>query len=130
VLQRSAHAVLGGAMVAMLWPGGPGWLTLTVSAVAGVWFLGTAVVRRRPADLHHTAMAAAMVWMAAMPAAACHGSAGSVAGAVAGAVASYFLLAAAPFLTGAFRGRPQPVGATLASLGHAAMSLAMAAFLA
>ncbi len=125
MLHRGAHALLGGAMVAMAWPAVPGRLTLAVSAVVAVWFLGTAAVRRRPADLHHAAMAAVMVRMATMPHASCHDSARPVAGAVAG----YFLLAAAPFITAPFRSSRLRAGATLGSLGHAAMSLAMAAFL-
>jgi hypothetical protein len=137
-------------MAAMWFPAVPGWLTLAVSAAAGAWFLGSAAAHRRAGDLHHAAMAAAMVWMATMPRVSCHGAAGPVAG----AVASYFLLAAAPFLTGPFRCAPRRAGATsgatlgssgatlgssgatlgssgatLGSLGHAAMSLAMAGFL-
>jgi hypothetical protein len=125
VLHRTAHSLQGAAMVAMAVFGGPGWLTLAVSAAVGVWFLGTAALQRRPAELHHAAMAVAMAWMATMPATGCHSNTGPVAG----AAAAYFLLAAAPFLTGPFRTTPRRTGATLGSLGHAAMSLAMAALL-
>lgn len=124
-LQMGAHALMGVAMVAMVWPGTPGWLCLAVCAPAAVWFLGSALIRRRPVDLHHVAMAAAMVSMAAMPhgSSPCHGGTGPVAG----AAAAYFWLAAAPFLTAPFRtgSRFSPFG----SLGQAAMSLAMAVFL-
>jgi hypothetical protein len=124
-LHTGAHALLGAAMVAMVCPTAPGWLCLAVSTPVAVWFVGTAVLRRRPIDLHHALMAAAMVWMAAMPhgPVPCHGGTGPVTGAVAG----YFWLAAAPFLTAPFRTGSR--GPVLGSLSHAAMSLAMAVLL-
>ncbi len=130
-LSGAAHAAVGVAMVAMLWPAIPGWLSLTVLAPTAAWFLGTAVARRRPVDVHHAVMAACMVWMAATPGMAampttapCHGGTGPVTGAAAG----YFLLAAAPFLATGLRVGPR--GPVLPSLSHGAMSLVMAAILA
>jgi hypothetical protein len=128
-LSSAAHAVVGLAMVAMLWPAVPGWLSLAVLAPTAVWFLGLAVTRRRPADVHHAVMAACMVWMAATPAmsptmALCHGGTGPVTGAAAG----YFLVAAAPFLATPLRVGPR--GPVLPPLSHGAMSLAMAVILA
>jgi Domain of unknown function (DUF5134) len=123
-----AHASLGAAMVAMAVPAVPGWLPPAVSAPAALWFLGAAAVTRRPADIHHAVMAAAMVWMAVMPpgSAACHETAGPVAG----AAAAYFWLAAAPFLTAPFRTAHVRIGRRLlGSLSHAGMSLAMATLL-
>jgi len=78
-----------GRRTRMAVPGGTG--------PVGVWFLGLAAARRRPADVHHAVMAVCMAWMAAMPAmplmpGPCHGGAGPVAG----AAASYFLLARRP----------------------------------
>jgi hypothetical protein len=124
-LHKGAHALLGLAMVAMAWPAVPGWLSLAALAPVGVWFLGLAAARRRPADVHHAVMAVCMAWMAAMPAmplmpGPCHGGAGPVAG----AAASYFLLAAAPFLAAPLRTGPR--GPVLGPLGHGAMSLGMA----
>jgi hypothetical protein len=138
-LRAGAHALMGIAMLAMVWPAVPGWLCLAASAGAAVFFLGTALSRRKLVDLHHVAMAFVMVWMAAMPQGPvpCHGGAGPVAGpwagAVAGAAAGYFWLAAAPFLVAPFRigSRDRVLGSrsTGGSLGQAAMSLAMAVFL-
>jgi hypothetical protein len=124
--RAGAHALLGAAMVPMAWPAVPAWLSLAALAPAAVWFFGSAAVRRRPADVHHAVMAAAMVWMAAMPLGPvpCHGGTGPVAGAAAG----YFLLAAAPFLTAPLRTRP--CGPVLPPVGHGLMSLAMAVLLA
>jgi hypothetical protein len=131
-LRTSAHALLGMAMVPMAWPAVPGWLRLAAVAPAATWFLGQAAVRRHLADVHHAAMAACMVWMAAMPSTtamppmpgSCHPGGGQVTGAAAG----YFLLAAAPFLAAPLRtGKRGPV---LGSLGHGAMSLGMAVMLA
>jgi hypothetical protein len=124
-LRAGAHALMGVAMVAMVWPAAPGWLCLVFGTPAGVWFLGTAAIRRRPVDLHHAVMAAAMVVMAAMPhgSSPCHGGTGPVTGAAAG----YFWLAAAPFLTAPFRTGSR--FSAFGSLGQAAMSLAMALFL-
>jgi hypothetical protein len=131
-LNKSAHALLGLAMVLMVWPAVPGWVSLAALAPVATWFLGQAAVRRQLADAHHAVTAACMVWMATMPAPAtmpllpgsCHPGTGPVAGAVAG----YFLLAAAPFLAAPLRtGQRGPV---LGSLGHGAMSLGMAVVLA
>src|SRR5690242_9517414 len=115
-------------MVAMVWPGVPGWLGLAVAIPAAAWFLGTAAVRRRPADVHHAVMAAAMVWMAVMAlgSAACRATPGPVEGVAAG----YFWLAAAPFLAMPFRTAPVRTGGALfGSLANAAMSVAMALLL-
>jgi hypothetical protein len=131
-LHKGAHVLLGLAMVPMVWPVVPGWLSLAVAVPVAAWFVGLVALRRRPADVHHAVMAGCMAWMAAMPAATamssmpgpCHGATGPVTGAVAG----YFLLAAAPFLAAPFRiGQRVRV---LGPLGHAAMSLGMAALLA
>ncbi len=122
-LRTGAHALLGAAMVAMAWPAVPGWMSWAALVPAAAWLLGATVTGRRPADVHHGVMAAAMLWMAAMPmrSASCHGCTGLLAGAAAG----YFLLAAAPFLTAPLRRR----GPVFAPLCHGAMSLAMAALL-
>jgi hypothetical protein len=125
-LHNGAHALLGLAMVPMVWPAVPGWLSLAALAPVGAWFLGLAAVRRRLADVHHAVMAACMVWMAAMPPmpGLCSGGTGPVADAAAG----YFLLAAAPFLIAPLRTGPR--GRVLGPLGQGAMSLAMAVLLA
>lgn len=131
-LNNSAHALLGLAMVPMVWPAVPGWVSVAAVVPVATWFLGQVAVRRQLADAHHAVMAACMVWMAAMPApttmpflpGSCHQGTGPVAGAAAG----YFLLAAAPFLAAPLRiGQRGPV---LGSLGNGAMSLGMAVVLA
>jgi uncharacterized protein YqgC (DUF456 family) len=131
-LHNGPHALVVLAMVAMVWPVVPGWLSLAVLAPVAVWFLGLAVARRRPADVHHAVMAACMAWMATMPdtPAMSHSPAHhhQGMGAVAGVAASYFLLAAALFLTTPLRTGTR--GPVLGSLGHGVTSLATAFLLA
>jgi hypothetical protein len=124
------------------------WLQTALFGCAVLWFGivspdPTARLRAgRLAGLHHALMAAAMIWMViAMPAAMhmgpkpggqtissmSHPAIPAVVPAVSVLLAAYFALAVVPWLTGAIgSGRP---ASNKYAVGHAAMSVGMAAML-
>jgi hypothetical protein len=154
-ISSAAHVLVGGAMIAMLWPWGgivPGGLEITVFAVTAAWFFRLGTVPRpapRWPDLHHAIMAVAMIWMTlAMPATELpvtgmaghrHGDLPSSVGMptlllLAGVVlAGYFLLAVVPWLSRATldlratgaAGTPRRHRHAFEAAGHALSSAAM-----
>jgi hypothetical protein len=120
---NAAHALMGVAMVGMLWSWGmavPGWLEAPVLGTVAICFL-----RRTGADsLHHALTAATMTWMvAAMSTAGMPASGGGLMAVLGVPLAGYFLVSG-PLWMVLRRNR-----ARLDALSHAAMSLGMAGVL-
>jgi hypothetical protein len=103
-LSDAAHALLGVAMIAMIWSRTAvvvsGWFPAAAFASAAAWFLGRAWTAARwspyhaRANLHHTVMAASMAWMAiAAPATPMPHHAGHSPPAVGVLLGGYFLIA-------------------------------------
>ncbi|WP_433363953.1 DUF5134 domain-containing protein [Actinoplanes sp. CA-142083] len=129
-LSGVVHVAGSVAMTLMAWP----WGTkpqIAAFALAAAWFGARAargVIARsagRWADLHHAAMAGALAWSIAQPAHHHHHPAPPFAAVV---FSAYFLVAAWPWLYAAFRTiRSSGRAATTEPLGHAVMSIGMAA---
>jgi|SRR5579875_287263 len=63
-LSTAAHLAMCLAMIAMVWDADGGQaLQFAVFGLIAVWFAVRTAVTGRPADAHHAALAAAMIWM-------------------------------------------------------------------